>query len=62
MTQASDTVFRRYVNANNGIGEHMSMREQISILVRLQTIDSDIRKSKIDSETWTEKWPPLIRS
>ena len=44
-----------YGKVDIGIGEHMAMREQISILVRLQTIDSDIRKiekrlGKVDGE------------
>ena len=41
---AGDTVFRRYANANNGIGESTAMREQIAILVKLQAIDSDIQE------------------
>ena len=52
---AGDTDCRRYANANNGIGESMAMREQISILVRLQAIDSEIQKiekrlGKVDGE------------
>jgi uncharacterized protein len=50
-----NAVFRRYVNANNEIGESMAIREQIAILVRLQGIDSEIQKiekrlGKIDGE------------
>jgi predicted nucleic acid-binding Zn-ribbon protein len=52
---AGNTDCRRYVNANNGIGESMAMREQLAILVRLQAIDSEIqdiekRLGKVDGE------------